>query len=114
MNDHRAVVRKPAWDGDTWYYEVQPYDRMRFDDDGRMYGYNAIKLGTPEGLAARERLRQLLPVGSACVIHTFGREKYGRMLTVVINHEGRNVNQIMLDEGHGVPYDGTGPRGVHT
>jgi endonuclease YncB( thermonuclease family) len=114
MDDFRARVTKPAYDGDTWYYSVlQVYRKISYEnDDGRMYGYNAIKLGTPAGRAARDRLRELLPIDSPCVIYTYGPEKYGRMLTVVINHAGLNVNQTMLAEGHGVPYDGTGPREV--
>lgn len=51
------------------------------------------------GLAARDRLRELAPVGSLAILHDFGTEKYGRILAQV-NVNGVNVSEVLLAEGH--------------
>jgi endonuclease YncB( thermonuclease family) len=58
---------------------------------------------------ARDRLAQLL-AGRAWLTPQ-GRDRYGRLLAVVRDEAGRDVAQILIDEGLARPYDGRGPRG---
>lgn len=56
------------------------------------------------GHAARDRLRDLLPTGATVTMHDLGPDKYGRTLAQVDGPDGRNTAQVMLDEGHAIPY----------
>ncbi len=76
----------------------------------RLAGIDAPELGTPEGLAARDWLRALLPVGSQLIAITQrdAGDKYGRMLaTLYLPDEPIwSVNEQLIESGHAKPYDG--------
>jgi micrococcal nuclease len=56
------------------------------------------------GLAAKERLKEL------CVgkfkIKSLGKGKYGRILGIPYTEDGKDICQILIDEGHAVEYHG--------
>jgi micrococcal nuclease len=60
------------------------------------------------GLAAKKRLEEIL--GEYSILRTLkpgkSDEKFGRILGDFILEDGRPVTQILLEEGHCVPYDG--------
>lgn len=79
----------------------------------RLWGSNAPELTTPDGIAAANALKALLPIGSLVFVRTYlvagGTDKYGRILGDVTTSSGLNVSQYMIDNGFAVPYFG-GPR----
>ena len=56
------------------------------------------------GLAAKERLKEL------CVgkfkIKSLGKGKYGRILGIPYTENGKDICQILINEGHAVEYHG--------
>ena len=63
-------------------------------------------MGTPEGVAARDYLETLLPVGLVVTVQTTKdrADNYGRMLVEVFLPDGRSANELMLESGHAVAY----------
>ena len=60
-----------------------------------------------KGLAAKQRLIDLIEESNNkfwLISHEQG--KYGRVIGVVILEDGRIVNEILVEEGHGYSYDG--------
>ena len=81
----------------------------------RLYGINTPESRTRDkeeklyGLAAKARLRELLEQADTITVKTAidkkARGKYGRILgTIYI--DDINVNQLLVDEGHAIVYDG--------
>jgi len=56
------------------------------------------------GKAAKVRLAELC-VGSFKV-KSLGKGKYGRILGIPYTEDGKDICQILVDEGHAVKYDG--------
>ena len=56
------------------------------------------------GLAAKARLKELC-VGKI-KIKSLGKGKYGRILGIPYTEDGKDICQILIDEGHAVFYDG--------
>ena len=56
------------------------------------------------GLAAKARLTELC-VGKIKV-KSLGKGKYGRILGIPYTEDGKDICQILIDEGHAVFYDG--------
>ena len=56
------------------------------------------------GLDAKERLKQLC-IGSI-TIKSFGKGKYGRILAIPYTEDGKDICQLLINEGHAVQYDG--------
>ena len=56
---------------------------------------------------ARDRLAELLPIGSVVELRDVKDDKYlGRIDARVYNADGRDVVRVLLDGGFGRPYDG--------
>lgn len=71
----------------------------------RLAGIDTPELRADEreaGLAARNRLRQLI-LNQEVIVHTQKTGKYGRWL-VTIYSDGININQKLLAEGHATEY----------
>lgn len=58
----------------------------------------------PAGVAARDWLRERLPVGSEIHIHTVKDDSFGRYLAKIW-HEGSLVNEELVQAGHAVRRD---------
>lgn len=56
------------------------------------------------GLRAKERLQELC--GEKLQLLSEGTDKYGRVLGIPHTIEGRNICDILVTEGHAVPYFG--------
>ena len=56
------------------------------------------------GLAAKARLGELC-CGSFKV-KSLGKGKYGRILGIPYTEDGKDICQMLIDEGHAVPYEG--------
>lgn len=113
---YHAVVAS-VYDGDTFRADVDlGFSAWLKNVQFRMLGINTpeIRGGTEAeklaSYAARDRLRELMPDGAAVLIESTKAGKYGRYLADVYleTEDGGvlHVNQILIDEGHAVPYDG--------
>tara|TARA_R110002020_G_scaffold175181_1_gene367082 strand:+ start:26 stop:409 length:384 start_codon:yes stop_codon:yes gene_type:complete len=56
------------------------------------------------GLAAKERLKELCD--GKLKIKSLGKGKYGRILGIPYTKDGKDICQILIDEGHAVEYHG--------
>ncbi|MCL2538610.1 MAG: thermonuclease family protein [Alphaproteobacteria bacterium] len=57
--------------------------------------------------AAKDRLAELIPIGAPVKLLSVKDDKYlGRINAHVIDANGRDVGEIMMAEGHAVPYAG--------
>jgi endonuclease YncB( thermonuclease family) len=68
----------------------------------RLAGIDAPELKRG-GEISRDFLSRLCPVGSVISLKILGRDSYGRLLAVVYNENGNNVNQEMLKQNLAVP-----------
>lgn len=104
---YRAVVAFHV-DGDT-------FDAL-VDVGWNDYKYKPVRLlgvDTPEtnraatkaaGLAAKAYVQQLIPVGSPVLLHTIpDPDSFGRYLARVQLRDGRDLTDLILAAGHGVP-----------
>jgi micrococcal nuclease len=103
-----------TYDGDTITVAFSPFGTDIYAFKVRMLHYNSaeIKSKNPDekaqAIVARDYLRSLI-LNKIIEIDINGSDKYGRLLGDVICN-GCNINQLMLHEGYGKPYDGTGPK----
>ena len=79
----------------------------------RLYGINAPESRTRDleekklGLAAKERLKQLVEENEEIVLKSHGVGKYGRCLgEIFIKGNDLSLNKQLINEGHGVEYYG--------
>lgn len=113
MYTYTATVAKIV-DGDSVWLVVDVGYRMTYKDNFRL-----IRINTPElrsrdaevkaaAYAAKDRLRELIPVGAEVLIRTAKSGKYGRWLAEIYVDDGYgelvNINDIMVEEGHAVPF----------
>jgi len=70
-----------------------------------------------KGLAAKQRMNEIINyaqhMGHHLILQTKEKGKFGRYLGIIIiedcrpDHDTRtNINQLLVEEGHAVPYDG--------
>ena len=111
---YRATVAS-VYDGDTFRADVDlGFSAWLKNVSFRLFGLNTpeIRGGTPEtkaaGYAARDRFLELAPIGTPVLIESTKAGKYGRYLADVFVEQPDgavlHVNQMLLDEGHAVPY----------
>jgi endonuclease YncB( thermonuclease family) len=78
----------------------------------RMLGYNSAELRTKDeeekkkGIASKNFLSNLI-LNKVVVAHFKKMDKYGRPL-VILFLDNLNINDHMIEQGYGKPYDGTG------
>ena len=112
MYEYSAKIRR--WvDGDTVDVTLDLGFDILYNNRIRLYGINTPESRTRDleekklGLAAKDRVKELCPVGSTVTIKTTkdGRGKYGRILGEIFVGEV-NINQQLVAEGHAVEYFG--------
>ena len=112
MHEYNAIVRRVV-DGDTMDVTLDLGFDILYNNRIRFYGINTPESRTRDleekklGLAAKDRVKELCPVGSSVIIKTTkeGRGKYGRILCEIFVGEV-NINQQLVTEGHAVEYFG--------
>ena len=112
MHEYNAIVRRVV-DGDTMDVTLDLGFDILYNNRIRFYGINTPESRTRDleekklGLAAKDRVKELCPVGSSVIIKTTkeGRCKYGRILGEIFVGEV-NINQQLVTEGHAVEYFG--------
>lgn len=105
MQVDRAEVLRIV-DGDTVELRLDLGFDIELHDNARLWGINAPERYQPEGPAATEYLRSMIPPGSEVYVERVGdgRDKYGRLLLRIFDRDCRDVNQAMVDAGHAVEY----------
>lgn len=117
MYEYRAKVLKIV-DGDTVDVDIDlGFGVWLKDERVRIMGIDTPESRTSDatekvfGLAAKERLKELL--GKQTILKTqvdkSGEDmkgKFGRILGDFIGTDGRLVTEVMIEEGHCVPYFG--------
>ena len=112
MHEYNAIVRRVV-DGDTMDVTLDLGFDILYNNRIRFFGINTPESRTKDlvekkkGLAAKDRVKELCPVGSSVIIKTTkeGRGKYGRILGEIFVGEV-NINQQLVTEGHAVEYFG--------
>lgn len=109
-----------VYDGDTVRVscdlgmDVWRYVNARLVIDAKI-GINCIELKDPGGREARARVLELAPPGSPVTTTAYRWDKYGNRLDCqIMLPGGRNLAQMLVDEGYAVAWDGTGARPVPT
>ena len=112
MHEYNAIVRRVV-DGDTMDVTLDLGFDILYNNRIRLYGINTPESRTRDleekklGLAAKDRVKELCPVGSSVIIKTTkeGRGKYGRILGEIFVGDV-NINKQLVAEGHAVEYFG--------
>lgn len=110
MYEYRATILRVI-DGDTIEARVDLGFDVSVIERFRLYGINAPETkgeSREEGKAATEYLRVLVAKNAQDGVLTIQtrkdkREKYGRYLAVLIAGDW-NLNAVMVNTGHAVPY----------
>ena len=110
MYEYRATIAS-IYDADTCRLNVDlGFGIWTAKRAFRLAGIDAPELGTPEGLAARDWLRALLPVGTPVIAITQkdAGDKYGRYLASLYlpDQPVWSINEQLIEAGHARPYDG--------
>ena len=117
MYEYRARINKVV-DGDTVDVDIElGFDIVLTSQRVRIMGIDTPESRTSDkvekvfGLAAKNRLKELL--GPTAVLKTQiekdgddAKGKFGRILGDFIAPDGRMVTEVMIEEGHSVPYFG--------
>lgn len=98
-------------DGDTIVVDLDKgFGDWSKDKHVRFYGIDAPEMhgdSREAGEASRQRLIELLPsAGGIVALHTHKdrTDSWERILADVYTMDGRNVNQVLLDEGYAEPW----------
>ena len=115
-----------VYDGDTVKVEMHMGLGINFKGfNGRGMGVRVNGIDTPEirtrnlrekkfGYMARDRMRELLPVGSKQIIQTLDPQpdKYGRFLANFVLSDGKYAADVLIEEKLGVAYYGQNKRDI--
>ena len=118
MYEYRATVNRVV-DGDTVDIDIDlGFGVWMKDERVRVMGIDTPESRTSDkvekvfGLAAKDRLKELIPEGSIQVLKTEvdrdgedAKGKFGRILGDFIV-EGERITDILVNEGHAVEYFG--------
>lgn len=107
----RARVTKIV-DGDTVHALLMLANSSQLTEEKvRLFGINAPELHPRPGQSwsdftvepyaqeASDYLEQLCPRGSVIRLEEHGRDKYGRLLAVIILPDGRDANKLLIEAG---------------
>jgi micrococcal nuclease len=111
---YRATVVRVI-DGDTLVVHIdQGFHDWKHDQHLRLFGVDAPKLATAAGRAAADYVRRLLPAGAQVVVRphrdVLGDDvsSFERWVAEVWTPLGDYLPQLLVDAGHGLPWDGRG------
>ena len=112
MYEYKAIIRRVV-DGDTVDITLDLGFDILYNNRIRLYGIDTPESRTRDleekklGQAAKERVRELCPVGCTVMVKTTkdGRGKFGRILGEIYVGDV-NVNKLLIEEGHAIEYFG--------
>jgi len=102
MYNYKAKVLKVI-DGDTVRLEIDLGFHVRWTSNCRMAKINTPELGNG-GEAARDYVKQALPLGGEIEILSTGLDKYGRPIVEILQKNKTTLNQELLDKQLAKPY----------
>lgn len=102
---YAATVERVV-DGDTLDVSLDLGMRVYLRTRLRLEGIDAPELHTSEGKAARDYVVQAMALGTLVTVATRKPDRYGRALARVTLPDGRDLTTVLLEAGHGRPYDG--------
>ena len=114
MYEYKATIRRVV-DGDTVDVTLDLGFNIMYNIRIRLLGIDTPESRTRDleekkrGLAAKDRVKELCPVGSSVILKTTkdGRGKFGRILgEIFVSGVVQSINQLLVEEGHAVEYDG--------
>ena len=114
MYEYKATIRRVV-DGDTVDVTLDLGFNIMYNSRIRLLGIDTPESRTRDleekkrGLAAKDRVKELCPVGSSVTLKTTkdGRGKFGRILgEIFVSGVVQSINQLLVEEGHAVEYDG--------
>jgi micrococcal nuclease len=113
MYEYQAVIKRVV-DGDTVDIDIDlGFGVMLKDERVRIMGIDTPESRTRDltekkfGLAAKERLKQLLGKKSILKCKEYdSKGKFGRILGDFTTNDGRMVTNVLVEEGHAVAYFG--------
>ena len=115
MYEYRCTLRRVI-DGDTIVVDVDLGFKVWLQKERvRLYGINTPESRTRNleekklGLAAKTRLKELLPKTFTVRTEKDGKGKFGRILGIPLV-EGVNICEQLIEEGHARSYFGYGPK----
>jgi endonuclease YncB( thermonuclease family) len=93
-------------DADTFAGQVDLGFNVHVNVTFRLYGVNAPELKTPEGKAARDFVKQKMPIDTVVTVKTFKApgDKYGRWLAKAFLPDGACLNDVLIREKLAVKY----------
>lgn len=113
MYKYEATIRR--WvDGDTVDVDIDLGFGIIFHNQRiRLYGIDAYESRTRDleekrkGLAAKEFVNEVAPVGSKVTLVTYkeSKGKYGRILGEIFIDGDTNLNKVLTEKGHAVRYE---------
>ena len=112
MYEYNAIIRRVV-DGDTVDVTLDLGFDILYNNRIRLLGIDTPESRTRDleekalGLAAKDRVKELCPVGSTVILRTTkdGKGKFGRILGEIFVEE-QSVNKLLVEEGHAVEYFG--------
>ena len=125
MYEYKCKILKVV-DGDTVDIDIDlGFGVWMHKERVRMMGIDTPESRTRDlvekqfGLASKDRLKEILPVGSSQILKTEidrsgedAKGKFGRILGDFLIEEKR-ATEILIEEGHAVPYHGQSKDDVH-
>ena len=114
MYEYKATIRRVV-DGDTVDVTLDLGFNIMYNSRIRLLGIDTPESRTRDleekkrGLAAKDRVKELCPVGSSVILKTTkdGRGKFGRILgEIFVSGVVQSINQLLVEEGHAVEYFG--------
>jgi len=108
MYEYNGTVEKIV-DADTIDIRVDLGFGIGFKERFRVLGIDAWEMKGTEranGIKAKERVIELIPVGSHVTIktHKDQKGKYGRYLAEIFSDNGENIGEVLIKEGHAEKY----------
>lgn len=111
MYEYKAIIKK-VYDGDTVTLDIDVgFDVWIKNQRVRLLYINAPEIRgeeRPEGLISKQRLLELIPIGSDVIIKTKRdrKGKYGRYLVEIFPLDSEiSCNEILLNENLAKPYN---------
>jgi micrococcal nuclease len=125
MYEYKCKILKVV-DGDTVDIDIDlGFGVWMHKERVRMMGIDTPESRTRDlvekqfGLASKDRLKEILPIGSSQILKTEidrsgedAKGKFGRILGDFLIEEKR-ATEILIEEGHAVPYHGQSKDDVH-
>lgn len=107
-NRVRSAVIERIYDGDTLFVTIDVLLFKIADQSCRLAGLNTREIGVEGAAEARDFLRSLVPEGTKVTVEIIRLDKYAGRIDVRVWFKGTCVNDLMVQAGWAVPWDGRG------